>query len=175
MKHVTIIATSLNPDSKSQRLAKLFAEHLESQDIPHELIDLRSLPLPFAGSNEGWEDANAAQLAASVERASHIVFSTPIYCYDTNAVAKNVIELIGRKFTRKVISFLCSAGGHNSYMSIMGLANHLMLDFRSVIVPRFVYAAPSDWEENSDTLKPDMMKRLHGLLDDMKRIQVLES
>jgi FMN reductase len=28
----------------------------------------------------------------------------------------------------------------SSYMSIMMLANSLMLDFRSVIVPRFVYA-----------------------------------
>jgi FMN reductase len=31
-------------------------------------------------------------------------------------------------------------------MSIMALANSLMLDFRCVIVPRFVYAQPSDFD-----------------------------
>ncbi|MGB0370497.1 MAG: NADPH-dependent FMN reductase [Opitutales bacterium] len=175
MKHVTVIATSLNSESKSQRLAGLFTEHLSDEGISHELVDLRELPLPFAGSDEGWDDANAAKLAESVERASHVVIATPIYCYSANAVAKNVIELIGKKFSGKVVSFLCAAGGHNSYMSIMGLANHLMLDFRSVIVPRFVYAAPSDWEEDSDTLNPAMLKRLQGLLDDMKRIQILDA
>ena len=39
-----------------------------------------------------------------------------------------------------VVGFLCAAGGLGSYMSIMSLANSLMLDFRTVIVPRFVYA-----------------------------------
>ena len=175
MKHVTLIATSLNPDSKSQVLANLFADHLDSQSISNELLDLRELPLPFAGSNEGWENANATKLGAAVEAASHIVIATPIYCYDANAAAKNVIELIGRKFSGKVVSFLCAAGGHNSYMSIMGMANHLMLDFRSVIVPRFVFAEPSDWEESGTVLKPDMMKRLNGLLDDMKRIQIVDA
>ena len=175
MKHVTIIATSLNPDSKSQILAQLFAKHLESESISNELLDLRELPLPFAGSNEGWSDANAATLGEAVERASHSVLATPIYCYDANAAAKNLIELIGRKFSGKVVSFLCSAGGHNSYMAIMGMANHLMLDFRCVIVPRFLYAAPSDWEESGDQLKPEMMDRLYGLAKDLQRIQIQDA
>jgi hypothetical protein len=34
-------------------------------------------------------------------------------------------------------------------MSVMSLANSLMLDFRCVIVPRFVYALRSDFESDS--------------------------
>ena len=30
-----------------------------------------------------------------------MIFAVPIYCYDVNAAAKNVIELIGRAFTKK--------------------------------------------------------------------------
>ena len=33
-------------------------------------------------------------------------------------------------------------------MSIMGLANSLMLDFRSLIVPRFVYATGGDFGDD---------------------------
>ena len=46
---------------------------------------------------------------------------------------------------RFVVGFLCSAGGRASYMSVMAMANSLMLDFRCVIVPRFVYATGDDF------------------------------
>ena len=53
----------------------------------------------------------------------------------------------------------------------MGLANHLMLDFRSVIVPRFLYVDGDGWvDENS--LSPQIHERLERLRDDMSEIQV---
>lgn len=169
MKHVTIIATSLNSDSKSQELARLFQKQLGS--VSSELVDLRELNLPFAGTNEGWSSADAAKLKVAVEGASHVVFAVPIYCYDVNAAAKNVIELIGRSFTKKVVGFICSAGGDSSYMSVMGFANHLMLDFRSVIAPRFVYANPQSWNDDG-SLKVELQDRLQSLKEDMAEIQV---
>ena len=174
MKHVTIIGTSLNGESKSQLLAEKFETQLLNAGVSCERIDLRSLTLPFSGSAESWSSSDASNLKASVERSSHVVFAVPIYCYDVNSAAKNVIELIGRAFTKKVVSFICSAGGTSSYMSVMGFANHLMLDFRSVIVPRFVYVEESGWNEGS-VLKPEMEERMDLLLDDMKEIQVVET
>jgi FMN reductase len=49
------------------------------------------------------------------------------------------------------VGFICSAGGQNSYMSVMSFASSLMLDFRTWIVPRFVYSVESDWQ--GDELK----------------------
>ena len=170
MQHVTIIATSLNGDSKSQELARIFQKKLG--DVSSELVDLRDLDLPFSGTKEGWESADAAKLKEAVERASHVVFAVPIYCYDVNAAAKNVIELIGRSFTKKVVGFICSAGGDSSYMSVMGFANHLMLDFRSVIAPRFVYATGESWDSDGN-LKEDVQQRVAGLVDDLSEIQVV--
>jgi len=46
---------------------------------------------------------------------------------------------------------MCAAGGSNSYMSVMAFANSLMLDFRCWITPRFVYATPDSFSENSIT------------------------
>ena len=170
MKHVTIIATSLNADSKSQELARIFQKQLGG--VSSDLVDLRELDLPFAGTNEGWSSADTAKLKETVERASHVVFAVPIYCYDVNAAAKNVIELIGRSFTKKVVGFICSAGGDSSYMSVMGFANHLMLDFRSVIAPRFVYANPQSWDSDGN-LKEEIQQRVAELVGDLSEIQVV--
>ena len=51
-----------------------------------------------------------------------------------------MIELTGSAWEDKVVGFLCAAGGEASYMSVMAYANSLMLDFRCVIIPRFVFA-----------------------------------
>ncbi len=173
MKHVTIIGTSLNGESRSQRLAEMFEAALKSNEIPCDRVDLRTLELPFAGSAAGWSSANAESLREKVVSSSHVVFAVPIYCYDVNAAAKNVIELLGKAFTKKIVSFICSAGGSSSYMSVMGLANHLMLDFRSVIVPRFLYVSSSDWDEDGN-LAPEIENRMAVLLEDMKEIRVVE-
>jgi len=171
VQHVTIIATSLNPESKSQLLAAKLAGILETRNVPTTTVDLRELDLPLAGAPGCWEGQEVATLNAAVAQASHVVFATPIYCYDVNAAAKNVIELVGRGFTDKVVGFVCTAGGQGSYMSVMGLANHLMLDFRSVIVPRYVYATGEDWGEDGEPAD-EIVGRLEMLCDDMARIEV---
>ena len=51
-----------------------------------------------------------------------------------------MIELTGSAWEDKIVGFLCAAGGMGSYMSVMAYANSLMLDFRCVIIPRFVFA-----------------------------------
>jgi FMN reductase len=66
-----------------------------------------------------------------------------------NAAAKNVLELTGKAWEGKVVGFICAAGGHGSYMSVMPFANSLMLDYRCHIIPRFVYAAPSHIDEST--------------------------
>jgi FMN reductase len=166
-----IISTSLNEYSKSQVMAEKFLTQLQSLDEDVSLIDLRELPIPLCGSNKTWENENVAKLNEAIVAATHIVFAVPIYCYDVNAACKNVIEYTGRAFTNKVVSFICAAGGANSFMSVMGFANHLMLDFRSVIVPRFVYAQKSDWSEDGQ-LNSEVEERLVLLGQDMKQISV---
>ena len=171
MKNVVIISTSLNPQSKSQVLARKFTASLRERGVTVTPLDLRELDLPLAGSPGCWEHPHLAQLTSALEAATHVVFAVPIYCYDVNAAAKNVIELVGRAFTGKIVAFICQAGGQGSYMSVMGMANHLMLDFRAVIVPRFLYVTGSDWSEDG-VLDPEIEGRLQLLYEDMARITV---
>jgi len=143
-----IISASLNPASKSRLLVEAASATLTADGVTHQILDLRNLPLPLCDGGAAYGDPNVAKAAMLVREASAIMVASPIYNYDVNAALKNLLELTGKAWTDKTVSFLVAAGGNSSYMSIMSVVNSLMLDFRCVIVPRFVYAAPADFNEN---------------------------
>ncbi|MEM7342948.1 MAG: NAD(P)H-dependent oxidoreductase, partial [Chloroflexota bacterium] len=91
---------------------------------------------------------DAKKIISVIDEASVVLMAVPIYNYDVNAVAKNLLELGLKAWNNKLVGFLCAAGGKGSYMSVMGTANSLMLDFRCLIIPRFVYANGSDFGED---------------------------
>ncbi len=165
--NVAIIATSLDPDSRSQLLARSAFDAAERRDISATLVDLRKFDIPLCGTAAGWESADAERIRKILKRASHIVFAVAIYNFDVNAAAKNLVELMGSDvFEDKTIGFICAAGGRSSYMSVLAFANSLMLDFRCWIAPRFVYATGEDFEK--DAIKnPEVAKRIENLLDDV--------
>ena len=114
-------------------------------------------------------DANVQRLGSLVEQAQAVMIASPVYNYDVNSAAKNAVELTGRAWTGKVVAMMLAAGGQGSYMSAMGLANSLMLDFRCVIVPRFVYATGESFE--GDHLADDNIQgRVEQLVDDTLRL-----
>ena len=138
------ISCSLSPGSRSRVLAAEAARALEAAGAGVKVLDLRDFPMPMC-DGEDCEDPNVARLAQAVGAADAILLAVPIYSYDVNAAAKNLVEHTGSAWEGKVVGFLCAAGGTASYMSVMGLANSLMLDFRCLIVPRFVYATAGDF------------------------------
>lgn len=138
---ILVVSTSLNASSKSRHMARLAHAHLDAQGADPGWIDLQDHRLPFcAGSATAKKDEVALSLRERIEEADGVVLAAPIYNYDVNAAAKNFVELTGRAWTHKVVGFLLAAGGKASYMSVMSLANSLMLDFRCIIIPRFAYA-----------------------------------
>ena len=164
--HVLIVATSLSGKSRSQRLARLAEGKLRAAGVAHTVLDLRQHPLPFAGGAAGWSDPAVGVARGFTVAATHILFAVPVYNYDVNAVAKNYIELMGKDaLGGKTVGFLISAGGGGSYMSVLGFANSLMLDFRCWIVPRFLYVA-TDWEGES------LPEELDGRLDELLKALV---
>lgn len=144
-----ILSTSLNPKSKSRQLAASASAALTPEGVEHSILDLKDLPLPLCDGGAAYGHPNTAKAGESVKAADGIIVASPIYNYDVNAALKNLIELTGKgAWENKTVAFLNAAGGHSSYMSVMAVANSLMLDFRCVIVPRFVYAAPADFDES---------------------------
>jgi NAD(P)H-dependent FMN reductase len=140
-----VISSSLNADSNSRRLAREVHQALASQGHASEFLDLRDLPLPICDGGAAYGHPNTMKARTMIAGAAGVVCATPVYNYDANAALKNLIELTGKAWENKVVAFACAAGGTASYMSIMALANSLMLDFRCTIVPRFLYATEADF------------------------------
>ena len=166
-RHVTILATSLDPASRSQLLAREAARQLSDRGVSVELIDLRELDLPEAGRPGSWDHPTCVHLRGAVARSSHVVLAVPVYNYSVNATAKGAVELIGgNALAGKTVAFLCAAGGARSYMAVLGLANALMLDFRCWIVPRIVYAVSGDFDERG-IRNPELAERIGTLMQEM--------
>lgn len=137
---ILILSTSLNARSKSHTLGLRIEEHLEAEGAETVVVELGGVGLPLCGMPGSFDDAQAMQLTERIREADGIIIASPVYNYDVNAACKNAVELTGVGWENKVVGFILVAGGQASYMSGLGLANSLMLDFRCVIVPRFVYA-----------------------------------
>lgn len=166
---ILIISCSLNPQSRSLLLAVAARDHLASQGRDVQLLDLREQLMPLCDGGSVYEDERVQSLRAAVAGADAVLLAAPVYNFDLNAAAKNLIELTGDAWTNKVVGFLCAAGGSNSYMAVMGLANSLMLDFRCLIIPRFVYAVRSAFADGR-LIDEQIKARVVQLCDETVRI-----
>ena len=142
MRYLTL-SCSLNPKSRSRILARIVHKHLATRSGGAEFIDLQDFDLPISDGGACYAHPHVALLEPKIREAKGIIVAAAIYNYDVNAAAKNLLELTGDAWEDKVVGFICAAGGHGSYMSVMPFANSLMLDYRCHIIPRFVYAAPA--------------------------------
>ncbi|MCU0974630.1 MAG: NAD(P)H-dependent oxidoreductase [Burkholderiales bacterium] len=166
---ILILSCSLNPRSKSHALALRAAELFEAAGAETCVVELGALELPICGSPGCFDHPQAAQLTARVREADGVLLASPIYNYDVNAACKNAIELTGEGWEEKVVGFLLTAGGQSSYMSVMSLANSLMLDFRCVIVPRFVYATGAAFRDGV-LADPEIARRVEQLCAELLRM-----
>ena len=166
---ISVISCSLHPQSRSYVLAQKAVENLNAQNIDVTLYDLRNYNLDFCGRPEARDHPDVAEVRSAVQNATAILMAMPIYNFYGNAAAKNLIELTGRSWIYKWVGFICAASGQASYMSVMNIANSLMLDFRCLIVPRFVYATNGAFgnDRTEDTYIADngILERLQELTD----------
>lgn len=151
---VLVISCSLSASSRSRRLARAAETALRGLGADAELIDLREWTLPLCDGGDSYGHPSVAPLTQRIEGAAAVLLASPVYNYDLNAAAKNLVEMTGQAWRDKPVGFLCTAGGRGSYMAPIGLANSLMFDFRCLIVPRFVYAVGDDFEEDGGLPAP---------------------
>ena len=157
-----VISASLRTASLSRVMAEAVLAAYAKLGVTHQLVDLREYVLPLCDGEAAYGHPHVTTLSELIEAARVIIVATPIYNYDANAAVKNLVELTGSAWEDKTVGFLCAAGGASSYMSIMSLANSLMLDFRCLVIPRFVYAKGDDF--TSEKLPtPDLTGRIEEL------------
>lgn len=168
MPKYLVVSTSGNPDSNSRRMARVAFAHLQKKKANVEWIDLRELDLPLCDADKCYLNAGAKKLNQAIASADGILVAAPVYNYDVAASAKNMIELTGSNWEDKIAAFLCAAGGTSSYMAVMAYANSLMLDFRTIIIPRFVYATGDAFDGDAVTDKK-IVARVEQVADDLVR------
>jgi FMN reductase len=168
MAKYLVVSTSGNSDSNSRRLGRIAFRHLEKAKVPCEWLDISELDLPLCDADACYTKPGSQTVSKAIEAADGILLATPVYNYDVSAAAKNLVELTGSAWEDKVVGFLCAAGGMNSYMSVMAFANSLMLDFRSVIIPRFVYATGRAFE-GDDLKDKEVGERIAELAKELVR------
>jgi len=142
-----IVSASLRSNSRSRVMAHFLVDCYRREGVPSRVIDLRECPLPFCDGEAAYSHPAVLSLSKTISEARVIILATPIYNFDASSALKNLIELTGESWDDKIVGFLCAAGGSLSYMSVMSLANSLMLDFRCLIIPRFVFATGNDFED----------------------------
>ena len=166
---ILLISSSLHPDSRSRILARACADQLSTLGEDSQLFDLSESPLPLCDGATAYDDPNVQALGKLIEQADAILLASPVYNYDVNSAAKNAVELTGQAWTGKIVGMMLTAGGQGSYMSAMGLANSLMLDFRCIIVPRFIYATGDSFEAGR-LADDDIQGRVELLVEETLRI-----
>ncbi len=142
---------------------------MKGRNVQVELVDLREYNLPACDGDSCYKDDNVLKLTKEIREAKGVVIATPVYNYAASSSAKNMIEVVDSAWEGKVVGFVCAAGGKASYMAVMGLANSLMLDFRTFIIPRFVYASTDAFGDGT-IVDEKVKERLNLLGEDMVKI-----
>ena len=168
MPKYLVVSTSGNPDSNSRRMGRAAFAHLQKRKVDCTWLDIRDLNLPLCDADKCYDMPAAQKLNKAIESADGILIAAPVYNYDVAASAKNMIELTGNSWEEKVVGFLCAAGGTSSYMAVMAYANSLMLDFRTVIIPRFVYAT-GDSFKGDEIVDKKVITRIEQAADELVR------
>jgi FMN reductase len=165
-----VVSGSRKPQSRSRILASYLLDYYQTNALEAEILDLREFDLPFCDGATAYGNPEAIRCNQIVAAARVIVVAAPIYNYDLSATVKNLIELTGQSWESKIVGFACAAGGYTSYMSVMAFANSLMLDFRCLVIPRFVFATGEDFD-NGQLVSEEVKRRLLELGEMSTRVR----
>jgi NAD(P)H-dependent FMN reductase len=150
---IAILNSNLAPGGKSAAIVEVLAMLVKAgghEPMAHHLSDLS---LPHCDGYHCYRDETTIALTAELVAADAIILVSPVYNYDLNAAAKNLIELTGFGWKGKAVGLVCTAAADRSYLSPISFMNSLAIDYRCLVSPRFVYVTRSDFAE--DNLLPE--------------------
>ena len=167
---IIIINANLSAESSTQSLSEIVYTEIKKEDAGSSLISLHELPIPVCDGRESFGNENVKKLTDLMAKATGIVLASPIYNYTINSALKSLIEHCGSAFSNKTVGFICTAGGEKSYMSLMPTINSLMLDFRCIILPRFLYVISSNFNSDKSITDPDICNRITQFAKEMNHL-----
>lgn len=181
--NVAILNANLAEGGKTAHLAEVIAAYFQASGHESRIFSLAEWDLPACDGGLCYKNEKTIALTAELAKADALVLIAPVYNYDFNAAAKNLIELTGYSWKGKAVGLVCTAGADRSYLSPLGFMNSLSIDYRCLVSPRYVYAVRADF--NADNTLPgdgEVRRRLAFLARELEilaeaatRIASLES
>lgn len=166
-----IVSSSLNPESRSNYLARQAADWLSINHNEVTHIQLRANEIPGFDQADLFESTIYLDYYQQAQEADSLIFSTPVYNWSICSELKKFLEVIGSTdaarqspFFDKLVSFIFSAGLPHSYMVLGSVAVPLMLDFRCIINPYQAYLHNRDWHDTL-SLTDDGRAKLERMLN----------
>ncbi|MDY6940910.1 MAG: NADPH-dependent FMN reductase [Cyanobacteriota bacterium] len=130
MVKIVGLAGSLRKDSYSQRALKLAAERVEALGGQVEILDVRSLDLPFCDGEGDYSNyPDVERLRAAFAQADGMILATPEYHGSVSGVLKNALDLMSfEHLDGKVAGLISVLGGQANSNAL----NHLRVILRWV-------------------------------------------
>ena len=132
------ISTSTNAQSRSVRLAQAATDVLWELVSDVTTIDLADYDLPIDNGQSCHHD-EVRDIRDQIGVAEGIILVVPIYHGDVSVATRNLIQLCGTSWQRKVVGLISVAGDAISHSAAVNFASSLMLEHRSFIIPDFVF------------------------------------
>jgi multimeric flavodoxin WrbA len=166
--HALVISSSLDVSSRSEKLARIYADLLSTSGVEVRFVTLKDYPLPkFDNGTAILTDPSYRALYDAASNADALVLASPIYNWGCAAELKRFLEVVGTNppgenvrspFFDKLITFVNAAGLPQSYMGFSSMAISMILDFKCIINPYLVYVDNSAW--TGETLSEKAMTRM---------------
>lgn len=114
------IAGSLRSGSYSQKALQVAAERVRALGAEVEILDLRSLNLPFCDGGKEYPDyPGVEKLRQAVKQADGLILVTPEYHGSLSGVMKNALDLLSfDQLSDKVTGLVSVLGGQSNSNSL---------------------------------------------------------
>src|SRR4028118_1766956 len=116
MVKIVGIGGSLRPKSSSQQALNLVAQRLKALGAEVEIIDLRTMKLPFCNGEDEYPDyPDVERLRNVVKQADALILATPEYHGSVSGVIKNALDLMSfEHLSDKVTGLISVLGGQSN-------------------------------------------------------------
>ncbi len=157
MMKILVLSSSLNPQSRSEELAKICDAQLR-KGSEVRFLTLKDYSLQGRDLYAPLQSEDYRQLHQFVSEADGLVLVSPVHNWSCGAELKRFIEIVGTTspegtvrgaFFDKVVTFVNTAGVPHSYTAFLETATSMMIDFKCIINPYHVFVTNSDWEEGN--------------------------
>ena len=166
--NIAILNANLAPGGKTAHLSDTLAALFEEGGNDTRVFSLSEWDLPACDGGACYKNEQTIALTAELAKAEAIVLVAPVYNYDLNAAAKNLIELTGSSWKGKAVGLVCTAGAEKSYLSPLAFMNSLSIDYRCLVSPRYVYVKRADFNpDNTLPAEGDIRRRLAFLAKEL--------